>query len=220
MKDTPKALQITPDLYTYLVEHGTPPDEIQQELIEKTKEVGDLSIMQIAPEQGAFMTMLARLIGAKRAIEIGTFTGYSALCTARGLTEDGTLLCCDISEEWTAIARPFWEKAGVAQKIDLRIGPALDTLRSLPQDRHFDMAFLDADKINQAAYFEEIVQRMRPGGVMMVDNVLMFGRVVDASVDTPEVQAIRKFNQMVAHDPRVECVMLGIADGLTFLRVL
>ncbi len=220
MIDNPKVLEITPEIYNYLVTHGTPPDELQQELIEKTKEVGSLSVMQIAPDQGSFMMILARLIGAKRALELGTFTGYSSLCLARGLSDDGYLLCCDISEEWTAIAQSFWEKAGVSDKIDLRVGPALETLQALPEVRDFDLAFIDADKENQEYYFEEIVKRIRPGGVILVDNVLMNGEVVDTRVDKPHLHAIRKFNQKVAQDSRVECVMLPIADGLTLLRVL
>ena len=144
--DTPKSLRLTLDTHRYIVEHGTPPDAVQQELIEETRKLGGVSLMQIAPEQGAFMTLLARLIGAKRAIEVGTFTGYSALCVARGLPEDGQLICCDVSEEWTSIARRYWEKAGVSDRIELRLGPAIETLRALPDGESFDLAFIDADK--------------------------------------------------------------------------
>ena len=170
---------MTVDLYNYLVQHGNPPDALQQELIEETKQIGDLAIMQIAPEQGVFMTMLARLIGAKRAIEVGTFTGYSALCIARGLQDSGYLLCCDVNEEWTAIAQKYWKKARVAEKIDLRLAPALETLRSLPETRDFDMAFLDADKENQNYYYEEILKRIRPGGIILLDNALLRGQVIE-----------------------------------------
>lgn len=219
MSETPKTVPLTPAIHHYLVEHGTPPDAVLQELIEETKKIGELSAMQIAPEQGAFMTFLARLMGAKRAIELGTFTGYSALCLARGLGKEGYLLCCDVSEQWTAVARHFWEKAGVSETTDLRIGAALETLQALPEKRNFDMAFIDADKKNQNLYYEELLKRIRPGGLILVDNVLLSGRVADANNSQASVEAVREFNQQVAHDPRVDCVMLPIADGLTLLRV-
>ncbi|MBV8950730.1 MAG: class I SAM-dependent methyltransferase, partial [Actinobacteria bacterium] len=151
--DAPKSFFLTPEIHRYLVEHGTPPDALQQELIAETAKLGGIAMMQISPEQGAFMTMLTRLIGATRAIEIGTFTGYSALCVARGLGSGGRLLCCDVSEEWTSIGRKYWERDGVADRIELRLGPALDTLRSLPSGRVFDMAFIDADKPNYGNYY-------------------------------------------------------------------
>src|SRR5919201_1802144 len=132
MADHPKSFFLTPEVHSYIVEHGTPPDPLQQELIEETAKLGGIAMMQIAPEQGAFMTMLTRLIGARRAIEVGTFTGYSALCVARGLPADGRLLCLDVSDEWTSVARRYWERAGVASKIELRLGPAADSLRALP----------------------------------------------------------------------------------------
>lgn len=219
MTDRPKFLQMTVDLYNYLIQHGNPPDALQQELIEETKQVGDLAIMQIAPEQGVLMTMLARLIGAKRAIEVGTFTGYSALCIARGLQDSGYLLCCDVNEEWTAVAQKYWKKAGVAEKIDLRLAPALETLRSLPETRDFDMAFLDADKENQNYYYEEILKRIRPGGIILLDNALLWGQVIEPHNDQPHVLAVKALNKKLVQDPRVECVMLPISDGLTLLRV-
>jgi caffeoyl-CoA O-methyltransferase len=151
-------------------------------------------------------------------VEVGTFTGYSALCIARGLPDDGQLLACDVSEEWTAIARRYWERAGVASRIDLRLGPALDTLRALPADTRFDMGFIDADKPTYPAYYEEILTRLRPGGLILVDNVLWFGRVADPAADDPQTLAIRAFNDQVAADPRVDCVMLPVSDGLTILR--
>jgi caffeoyl-CoA O-methyltransferase len=175
-------------------------------------------MMQIAPEQGAFMTLLARAIGAKRVIEVGTFTGYSALCIARGLPDEGRLLACDVSEEWTAIAARYWKRAGVADRIELRLGPALDTLRALPVEARFDMGFIDADKPSYPAYYEEILVRLRPGGLILVDNVLWFGRVVDPAADDPQTAAIRAFNDQVAADPRVDCSMLPVSDGLTILR--
>lgn len=215
-----KSLGLSTELRDYLVEHGTPPDAIQRELIEVTKErIGGLAIMQIAPEQGSFMTLLVRLLGVRSAVEVGTFTGYSALCIARGLPEDGRLLCCDVSEEYAQIGRPYWERAGVADRIELKIAPALETLRSLPAERSIDLSFIDADKTNYANYYEELVTRTRPGGVILVDNVLWNGSVIDPSRDDEQTRAIRAFNDQVAGDPRVECVMLAISDGLTILRV-
>jgi caffeoyl-CoA O-methyltransferase len=218
MGKAPKSVQMTAALHAYLVSHGTPPDEIQRALIDETRALGDTSVMQIAPEQGAFMTLLARILGARRAIEIGTFTGYSALCLARGLADDGELICCDVSEEWTSVGRRYWERAGVAHKIDLRIAPAIETLAQLPREPGFDLAFIDADKSGYIAYFEALLPLIRKGGVILVDNVLWSGAVVDPAVDDENTSAIRKFNDLVAADSRVECVMLPIADGLTLLR--
>jgi caffeoyl-CoA O-methyltransferase len=218
MADAPKSFQLSPAIHSYLVEHGTKPDAIQRELIDETQRLGGISMMQIAPEQGTFMTLLARSIGAKRAVEIGTFTGYSSLCIARGLPDDGKLLCCDVSDEWTRIGQRFWEKAGVAHKIELKIGPAADTLRALPERELFDLAFIDADKTGYPTYYEEILKRLRPNGLILVDNVLWMGNVVNAEATDPNTLAIRAFNDQVAADPRVDCVMLAVSDGLTILR--
>jgi len=218
MSDAPKSIQMTAALHAYMVAHGTPPDEIQRGLINETRVLGNISVMQIAPEQGAFMTLLARMLGARRAIEIGTFTGYSALCIARGLADDGELICCDVSEEWTNVGRRYWEKAGVAHKIDLRIAPAIETLAQLPQEPSFDLAFVDADKEGYFAYFEALLPLIRQGGVILVDNVLWMGAVVNPAADDKDTVAIREFNDLVTADSRVECVMLPIADGLTLLR--
>ena len=214
----PKDFHLSPAVHEYLVAHGTAPDAIQQELIEETARLGGISMMQVAPEQGAFMTLFSRLLGARSAIEVGTFTGYSALCIALGLPDDGRLICCDVSEEWTQIGRPFWEKAGIAHKIDLRIAPALETLRSLPEEPTTDLAFIDADKPAYIDYFEALLPRIKPNGVILVDNVLWMGRVADPSADDEQTQAIRRFNDHVAADSRVDCVMLPISDGLTLLR--
>ena len=220
MSAEPKSFHLSAEIHRYLVDHGSPPDALQRELIEETSKLGGISMMQIAPEQGAFMTLLARAIGARRAIEIGTFTGYSALCLARGLPEDGSLVACDVSEEWTSIGARYWEKAGVAARIDLRIGPALETLASLPEARSFDLAFIDADKTNYLAYYEELLKRVRPGGLILVDNVLWMGRVIDPEADDDNSLAIRAFNDRIRDDKRVEAVMLPISDGLTLIRVL
>ncbi len=218
MADAPKSFFLSSTLQTYLVEHGSPPDAVQRELIEATQRLGGISIMQVSPEQGAFLTVLARLVGARRALEVGTFTGYSALCLARGLPEDGRLLTLDVSEEWTALARRHWEKAGVAHKIELRLGPAAETLRALPEEPVFDLAFLDADKEGYAVYYEEILKRLRPNGLLVVDNVLWMGRVVDPAADDPHTRHIRSFNDRVAGDARVECAMLAVADGVSLVR--
>jgi predicted O-methyltransferase YrrM len=219
MADDPKSFTLSPEVHRYLLAHGGRPDDVQRALIDRTRAaVKDFAGMQISPEQGAFMTLLTRLIGARRAIEVGTFTGYSALCIARGLPADGHLLCCDVSEEWTSIGREHWEKAGVADRIELRIAPAVETLSALPRDESVDLAFIDADKTNYANYYEAILDRLRPNGLILVDNTLWGGRVLDESDQTADTVAIRAFNDAVAADDRVDCVQLPVADGLTLLR--
>jgi caffeoyl-CoA O-methyltransferase len=214
----PKSFLLSAELSEYLVSHGTPPDAAQAALIEETAALGAVAGMQIAPEQGAFLTVLTRLINARNAIEIGTFTGYSALCIARGLPADGRLTCCDVSEEWTAVGRRAWNAAGVGDRIDLRIAPALDTIAALPAEPAFDLAFIDADKPNYANYFDALLPKIRPNGVILVDNVLWDGRVLQTDAADENTVAIRAFNDKVAHDDRVETVMLPIADGLTLCR--
>jgi caffeoyl-CoA O-methyltransferase len=176
--------------------------------------------MQIGNDQAVFMEMLVRAMGAKRAIEIGTFTGYSALAVARGLGAGGYLLCCDVSEEWTAIARTAWVEAGVADRVELRIGPGLQTLRSLPRVATFDFAFIDADKPGYPAYFEEVLSRLRPGGLIVLDNTLQDGRVVDESVGGEGVTAIRALNEAIVRDARVKVVLLPIGDGVSVVQKL
>jgi caffeoyl-CoA O-methyltransferase len=220
MADAPplKSFGLTPALHRYLVAHGTPPDAVQQDLIGETAKLGPISMMQVAPEQGAFLTLLTRAIGAREAVEVGTFTGYSALAIARGLAPGGHLLCCDVSEEWTSVARRAWARAGVADRIELRIAPAAETLRALPRAERFDLAFIDADKTSYGLYYEEILARTRPGGLILVDNVLWSGSVIDPAVQDENTRAIRAFNDSVAADTRVDCVMTPISDGLTLLR--
>ena len=214
----PKSFLLTHELADYIVGHGSPPDAVQLALIDETRELGAVAGMQIAPEQGAFLTLLTRIMGVRSAVEVGTFTGYSSLCIARGLADGGRLLCCDVSEEWTAVARRAWESAGVADRIDLKIAPGADTLRALPDTETIDLAFVDADKPGYPVYYEELLKRLRPNGVLLVDNVLWDGRVVKADADDDNTIAIRAFNDMVAADRRVEAVMLPLADGLTLVR--
>ncbi len=203
-------------LSDYLVDHSLPPDDVARRLIAETKQLGGVAQMQISSDEGAFLTIAARMVGARRAVEVGTFTGYSALCIARGLPPDGHLLCCDISEEWTSVGRRYWSEAGVDDRIELRIGPAADTLRSYPQQPQWDFAFIDADKTGYATYWAELVPRVRVGGVILVDNVLQAGGVLDPANTSDNVVAIRRFNDMVMADPRVDAVMLPIRDGVTF----
>jgi caffeoyl-CoA O-methyltransferase len=192
---------------------------VQRDLIEETKRAtGGFALMQVAPEQGAFLELLTRVSGARAAIELGTFTGYSALCIARGLPEDGKLLCCDVSQEWTDVARRYWERAGVAKKIELKLAPALATLRALPETPRLDLAFIDAVKTEYIDYYEALLPRLRPGGLILVDNVLWQLRVVDPKATDEHTAAIRRFNDHAAGDSRVECVMLPISDGLTLIR--
>ena len=214
-----KSIIVTQAVQDYAVAHSTfPPDEVQRSLIAATQALGGISMMQISPDQGAFMTLLTRLLDARFAVEVGTFTGYSSICIARGLAEGGRLLCCDVSEEWTAVAKEHWEQAGVADRIDLVIAPAAETLRELPTDPPIDLAFIDADKPGYRTYYEEIVPRLRPGGLLLLDNVLWSGNVADDAVQDENTQAIRAINDHVAADDRVEAVMLPIADGLTICR--
>lgn len=215
---SPKSFLLDETLHGYLMAHTAPLDDVATELISETVKLGDISGMQIAPEQGALMALLVAATGARDILEIGTFTGYSALCLARALPADGRLRCLDISEEWTSIGRRAWEKAGVDDKITLTIGPALDSLRLLPEAERFDMAFIDADKPNYGAYYAEVLPRLRSNGLILVDNVLWSGAVVDPSREDRNTVAIREFNDLVASDDRVESTILAISDGLTIIR--
>lgn len=218
---TSKTVGLEADIQQYLIDHSIEREDVHGRLVEATLEAQpDWSIMQIPHEQGALLTWLVRLVGAKNAVEVGTFTGYSALCIAQGLPDDGMLICCDVSDEYTNVGRPFWEEAGVAHKIDLRIAPAAETLAALPDDQFLDFAFIDADKEAQLGYYEEILERLRPGGVIVIDNTLLFGSVVDPDRDEPQVVAVQKQNAFIAADDRVETVMVNVADGLGLIRKL
>ena len=213
---TRRSEQISLHLNAYLTAHSTPPDAILRELATETAERYPNEIsLQVAPELGTFLTLLTRVSRGRSGLEVGTFTGYSSICIARGLGPGGRLLCCDVSEEWTSVARKYWEKAGLTDRIELRLGPALDTLRALPEEEAFDVAFIDADKIAYPKYWAEVVPRVRSGGVIMVDNTFSHGRVLDAGNDNPSVIAVRAMNDQAAADERVELIMLPVGDGLT-----
>jgi caffeoyl-CoA O-methyltransferase len=210
---------VTDVVRDYAVGHGSwVPDDVVRQLRAETQALGDVAGMQIGDDQGQLLTMLARLVGARRAVEVGTFTGYSSLCIARGLAEGGSLLCCDVSEQWTAIGVRAWQRAGLRDRIDLRIAPALETLRALPTQARIDLVFIDADKPGYAAYWDELVPRVRPGGVLLADNVLWSGEIVDERVSDANVAALRAFNDKVAADERVDVVVVPAFDGLTVAR--
>ena len=213
-----RTIELTDSLYDYLIRTGTRESDIACELRETTREATPAHMMQISPEQGAFMALLVRMIGARRTIEVGTFTGYSALVVAEALPADGELIACDVSEEWTAIGRPFWERAGVADKIDLRLKPAVETLNELiaaGESDSFDFAFIDADKSNYGDYYERCLTLLRTGGLVAIDNVLWGGRVADASATDDDTMAIREINARVHEDSRVDACTVPIGDGLT-----
>ncbi|GHJ37919.1 O-methyltransferase [Streptomyces sp. TS71-3] len=210
--------QLTEELYSYMLGHNPPLDPVQRMLVDVTHTELPLEAgKQVAQEQGPLLAFLVRLTGARKVVEVGTFTGLSALSMAQALPADGTLLTCDISEEWTEHARTAWAKAGVADRVELRIGDARETLASLPEEPAFDMAFIDADKVNYIAYWEALIPRMRQGGLLVVDNVFFHGGVTDPEA-TGSAAAIKEFNDHVDRDQRVEAVMVAVADGLTLAR--
>ncbi|WP_156722508.1 O-methyltransferase [Streptomyces apocyni] len=209
---------LTDELYAYMLGHNPPLDPVQRMLVDVTHtRFPTRARMQVAEEQGPLLAFLVKLTGARRVVEVGTFTGLSSLSMAQALPPDGTLLTCDVSEEWTAHAREAWDKAGVADRIELRIAPALETLGALPQEPHIDLAFIDADKENYIGYWDELVPRMRPGGLLVVDNVFLHGGVTDPDATGPAA-AIKEFNERVKRDDRVDSVMLPVVDGLTLAR--
>ncbi|MEV4642623.1 class I SAM-dependent methyltransferase [Actinoplanes sp. NPDC049548] len=210
---------IDPAISDYLLAHCTPADDVLRDLAAETRALfPDSAGMQISHDEGELLTLLVRLTGARTAVEVGVFTGYSAICIARGLAEGGRLIACDVSEEWTTVARGYWKRAGVDDRIDLRIAPAIETLRALPADPVVDFAFIDADKTGYRAYYQELVPRLRSGGLIVLDNVLQAGRIVKSGDPTPNVAAIREVNDLVVADERVESVMLPVRDGVTLIR--
>jgi O-methyltransferase len=216
-----RSIGLSEELHAYLLGALPPEPDVLRRLRERTAEMPQHS-MQIAPEQGAFMAWLVRLIGARRYLEIGTFTGYSSTAVALALPPDGTAVCCDVSREWTDIARETWAEAGVADRVELRIGPAVESLDALLAEGlegSFDLAFIDADKANYGNYYDRCLRLVRRGGVIGIDNVLWSGRVADPSQEDDDTGAIRALNARVAADDRVDAVMLPVADGLTLARV-
>ena len=210
---------INPAVSDYLLAHCTPADDVLRDLAEETRAAtGGSAGMQISHDEGEFLTMLVRLVGARNAVEVGVFTGYSSICIARGLPADGHLLACDVSDEWTSVARRYWDRAGVADRIELRLAPALETLRALPADEVVDFAFIDADKVGYPDYYEELVPRLRPGGLIVLDNVLRGGGVLDESTQDASDLAMRRMNDIVVTDKRVDSVMLPVRDGVTLAR--
>lgn len=201
----------------YAAAHSTPPDAVQQQLIDVTAAMASHATMQIGALQGTFMSILTAALRPRLAIEIGTFTGYSALAVGRAMPPDSRLICCDRSKQWTDIARSAWEQAGVSDRIEVRIGPALETLRAFPADTRFDLAFVDADKTGYIDYFEELVPRLAPNGLILVDNVLWDGLVVDQSDQSEATTALRQFNSHVRDDDRVDVALLPVGDGLSVI---
>jgi len=219
VSDYLKYLPLNDELYEFARSHRSGiHDPILTALREETASLGDDARMQISEEQGQFLYLLAQLIGTRRAIEVGTFTGYSALCMARALPPDGKLLCLDVDDEWTSIARKYWEQAGVVDKVELRIGPAIETLEKLDPDLFFDFAFIDADKTEYNSYYELVLPHIRPNGLILFDNMLWGGRVLEGASDHENAKAIRELNAKLATDSRIECVLLPFADGIQFCR--
>ena len=210
-------------LHDYLVRYGARQDDVLREIQAETAAMGDVAEMQIAPDQGAFMTVLARAIGATEALEVGTFTGYSAISIARGLAPGGRLMCLELDEEYAEVAARNFERAGVAERIEILVGPAADSLRALPERELFDLVFIDADKTGYPEYFEASLRRTRPGGLILLDNVLGGGAIASPDDEVPEgwresVIALRALNEKLAVDERVDLAMVGIADGITIAR--
>jgi predicted O-methyltransferase YrrM len=214
MKPGAKFTAMTPELYAYVVAKGVRPDGLLERLAAETRAMGDIAIMQTPPDQGALMTLLVRAIGARRALELGTFTGYGAISIARGLPEDGLLVTCELKEEHAAIARRWIEEAGLESRVEVRVGPAIDTLHSLPDGDPFDFAYIDADKSGYPDYYEECLRLLRPRGLVMIDNVLHGGGVLEPG-ESESGQAIAELNDRIATDERVDVAMLGVADGVT-----
>src|SRR3954452_12438192 len=217
---TPRSFLLTQELSDYVRAGSEPPDAIAADLLAETAALAERgeapASSQIAAEQGAFMQSFTRALGARTAIEIGTFTGFSALCIARGLPDDGSLLCLDRHPDSTRVARRYWDRAGLGDRIELRLGDALPTLQGLPAEETFDLAFVDADKTGYPAYVAELYPRMRTNGVVLLDNMLRGGRIL--APETDDDRAVAQLNADLVADPRWETVLLPLADGLTMLR--
>ncbi len=212
-----RTLSLDDGLYRYLIDVSVRETPLQRRLREETAKL-EMARMQIAPEQGQFMALLVALMGARRTLEVGVFTGYSALSVAAALPEDGRVVACDVNEEWTSLARRYWKEAGVEEKIDLRLGPAAETLGSLIEGGergNFDFAFIDADKENYGRYFELCLDLVRPGGLIAVDNTLWSGNVIDSADQSNDTKSIRAFNEALRNDSRIRLSLVPIGDGLT-----
>lgn len=217
---SPRTINLTDDLYEYLLSVSVREPPILQKLRQETSKLRGAA-MQIGPDQGRFMALLVQLIGAKKTIELGTFTGYSSLTVALAMPADSRTICCDVSQEWTDIAKRYWQEAGVADKIELHLRPGMETLQELidqGQSGSFDFAFIDADKENYEGYYQHCLNLVKPGGLIAVDNVLWNGGVIDAARTDPDTEAIRLFNANIYADQRVDICMVSIGDGLTLLR--
>jgi predicted O-methyltransferase YrrM len=215
-----KTLGLPDDVHAYVIRAGVREPDVMRRLRAETATM-PMAQMQIAPEQGAFMGWLVEALGVRRALELGTFTGYSSIAVALAMPDDGRIVCLDVSEEYTNVARRYWAEAGVAHKVDLRLGPARASLAQLKAEGAagtFDFAVIDADKEPYPEYYEGVLELLRPGGVVLVDNVLSDGRVVDPTTESPQVRAIQRLNELVLHDERVSALLLPVADGLTLAR--
>jgi len=213
-----KFLPMSVELQEYVVEHSSPRDDALIEIERDTEALGDIAVMQMSAEQGALFTVLVGALGARLAVEVGTFTGYGAVCIARGLAPGGRLICCEVDPERAALAVSNLERAGVADVCDMRVGPALETLQALPLEESIDFAFIDADKTGYSDYYDALLPRMRVGGLIALDNVLRGGQVLDADSGDESNDAMRALNDRIARDPRVEVAMVPLADGITFAR--
>ena len=212
-----KFISITPDVHRYAVEHSSFRDGVVAEVEQAGEEMGDLASMQIAGDQAAFMTILTRAVGAREALEVGTFLGYGALAIARGLPEDGRLVCCELDDGYAERAREHLQKAGLDEKVEIRVGPAVETLRAMEGSEQYDLAFIDADKTEYIDYFEETLPRIRPNGLILLDNTLRDGTVLDPG-DSEPARVTAELNDRLAEDDRVEVALLGFADGITMVR--
>jgi caffeoyl-CoA O-methyltransferase len=215
----PRSFLLDDALADYVAAHSEAPDPVYADITRETRDAfADAAGMQIAPDQAALLTLLTRLTGVDRAVEVGTFTGSSSVAIARGLRPGGRLVCFDVSEQFTDVARRAWARAGLDDRVELRLGPALPALQALPKEATIDLAFVDADKGGYPAYYEELVPRLRAGGLLIVDNTLWHGQVADPTADDPDTNAIRAVNDRAVQDERVETVLLTVADGILLCR--
>ena len=211
---TPKFTPMSDALQAYAIAHSTLQPTLD-EVAREAEAMGEISVMQMAPEQGALTTLLVRALGATNALEIGSFTGYGTISIAAGLPEQGNLIACELDEGYAEIIRHNVDRAGLGDRVEIRTGPALDTLRAISDENHFDFAFIDADKPTYPAYYEETIRLLRPGGLVMVDNVFRNGQVIDPEFDDDSTAATRELNDRIAADDRVQAAMVGVADGIT-----